>query len=254
MKKLLQTAAAGLLLASVVTTASAASYDINFANGVYRGPADSLDYNYGNDQTMVVSGLSNYWGPYTPAQVIQQNYVDESWGLYVTDGTHGTSNVTVDNYWKYQALVFDFGQAVSLDKLDIGWAKKWHGNGLSILGLTDLNAPLDFNTSWSGLLDNGWEHAGNPNAYNNVSSYSSVTVQGGLLSRYWLIGAINPAFGADKTYWEDAFKLKGMSFTVADVSEVPLPAAAWLFLTGLAGMGWMKKRKAKREAAELSVA
>ncbi|TVQ66197.1 MAG: VPLPA-CTERM sorting domain-containing protein [Oceanospirillales bacterium] len=47
------------------------------------------------------------------------------------------------------------------------------------------------------------------------------------------------------TYYE-AFKLKGISFSTMEVSEVPLPAAAWLFLTGLAGMTWMKKRKQKR--------
>ena len=31
-------------------------------------------------------------------------------------------------------------------------------------------------------------------------------------------------------------------------SEVPLPAAAWLFLSGLAGMAWIKRRKVKQRA------
>ena len=37
--------------------------------------------------------------------------------------------------------------------------------------------------------------------------------------------------------------------SIVEVSEVPLPAAAWLFLTGLAGVGWMKKRNQKRTLA-----
>ncbi len=53
-----------------------------------------------------------------------------------------------------------------------------------------------------------------------------------------LIGSII-GFGADS--WRDDFKLQSISFDV--VSAVPLPAGSILLLTGLFGMGVMRRRK-----------
>jgi len=254
MKKLLQSAAAGLLLASVVTTASAASYSFDFTSMDYLGPKPSFNYSYGDNQSLNISGVSGYWGLNKTENVYQWGH----YGVYVNGGTHLTTNAFTTNgqdfYWDYQALVLDFGQAVTLDTFTLSYAMWNDSNHLSVLALSDLNAPLNFNTSWSGLLDNGWEHAGRPDAYKNVGPTDTVAVQGNILSRYWLISAYNPVFGGGDEHYKDGFKLGGLGFTVHDVSEIPLPAAAWLFLTGLAGMGWMKKRKAKRDAAELSAA
>ncbi|MCD8512319.1 MAG: VPLPA-CTERM sorting domain-containing protein [Nitrincola sp.] len=247
MKKLLQSAAAGLLLASVVTTASAASYSFDFTPMAYIGPQPSFNYAYGDNQSLTISGVSGYWGPNKAENIYQWGH----WGVYVDGGTHMTTNFNNS----YQALVLDFGQAVTLDTFTLSHARWADGyNHVSLLALSDLNAPLNFSAAWGGLLDNGWEHAGRPDAYKGLSVGDAVAVQGNILSRYWLISAYNPVFGGGSDKWGHGFKLGGLSFTVHDVSEIPLPAAAWLFLTGLAGMGWMKKRKAKREAAELSAA
>lgn len=48
-------------------------------------------------------------------------------------------------------------------------------------------------------------------------------------------------FGADS--WTDDFKLKSIEFEV--ISAVPLPAGAVLLLTGLGGIGLMRRRKTK---------
>ena len=251
MKKLLQTAAAGLLLASVVTTASAASYSLDFTSMDYLGPKPSFSYGYGDNQSLNISGVSGYWGPNQSENIYQWGH----YGVYVDGGTHMTTNVNNSNQWDYQALVLDFGQAVSLDTFSLSYAMYGgNSNHLSLLALTDLDAGLNFNTTWTGLLDNGWQHAGPGDAYKNLGTGSAIGVQGNLLSQYWLISSYNPVFGGGAEHNADGFKLGGLGFTVHEVSEVPLPAAAWLFLTGLAGMGWMKKRKAKREAAELSAA
>ena len=249
MKKLASTAATGLLLASMAMSASAASYSFDFTQGDYLDPQPNLNYAYGDGQSLTISGVSGYWGPNQSENVYQWGH----YGVYVDGGTHLTTNAK-GGYWDYQALVLDFGQAVTMDTFTLSYAMWGDFNNLSVLGLTDLDAPLNFQTTWSGLLDNGWEHAGHPNAYKDIGPTDTVEVQSSLLSRYWIISAYNPAFGGSWEKYADGFKLGGLGFTVHDVSEIPLPAAAWLFLTGLAGMGWMKKRKAKREQAEVSVA
>lgn len=247
MKKIMAITTASLLFASVVSSASAASYYLNFEwpRNDIRGPADSLDYVYAIDQNLTVSGVKGMLGPNESAQVVEQSTFIGNEGLFVAGGTEGTSSFSSMYAWEFQMLVFDFGQAVTLDRLDVSYV--YSDGGLSILGLTDLNASLNLDMTWSDLLDNGWEHAGNPNTYKYPIEWSSLTIQGGLLSRYWLIGAFNPAFGGYDDHMESAFNLAGISFSVTDVSEVPLPAAAWLFMTGLAGIGWMRKRKFNRE-------
>ncbi|KGK40955.1 hypothetical protein LH51_03815 [Nitrincola sp. A-D6] len=68
----------------------------------------------------------------------------------------------------------------------------------------------------------------------------------------WAVFMIDTALGSYEFNQND---ISNVTFYSTDsLSEVPLPAAAWLFLTGLAGMGWVKKRKAKREQLALAAA
>lgn len=36
----------------------------------------------------------------------------------------------------------------------------------------------------------------------------------------------------------------GISYTINNLAPVPLPAAAWLLLSGLGGLGWLRRRSA----------
>ena len=244
------------LAITLSTSVSAASVNLSFTSG-YVGSSSSIQYGYDDGQTLTVSGLtatnheSRLSGVLRNVNVIQNG----SWGLYTQGGTHGISNQNNPHNNQNQMLMLDFGQAVSLDSFSLRWAEHNGGspNYGSVLAYTDEGIFNHQGLRWGELLDSGFTHAGDVNAYKNMHVGQPVDVQGGLVSRYWLIGAINPIFGGTTDSLVDAFKLGGISFTTVDVSEVPLPAAAWLFLTGLAGMAWMKKRKAK-QSSELQVA
>ena len=258
MKKLASTAATGLLLASMAMSASA----VTITDSVHFGghpdySGQDLSFSSSNGTTVNVQGYTG-GSDYTLDQDIFRDHV-YSWqgGLGVWNGhkkwDHGISNQA--GY--YQMALLDFGEEVRLDSFVTSWNKDPRNSFASVLAYTDNSAFTGLNNlSWRDLQSSGWEHAGSPDAYNHFRQGEKVSVQGGLLSQYWLVGVYNPAFGGQYNYlFHESFKLKGVHFsTFEDVSEIPLPAAAWLFLTGLAGMGWMKKRKAKREQAEVSVA
>lgn len=252
MNRLMGALAMVTLTFAVGNSASAASVNLNFTSG-YVGATNQINYAYGEGQSLTVSGLSATNSNYYNSGILDTVGVTQngSWGLYTTGGTHAITNQYNANTSENQMLLLDFGQAVTLDTFTLSWTH--HNNGVpnygSVLAYTDSGLFTHNGLRWDDLLDSGFSHAGNPNAYKNMHANQAVTVQGGILSQYWLIGAINPIFGGTTDKVADAFKLGGISFTTVDVSEVPLPAAAWLFLTGLAGMTWLKKRKAQRELA-----
>lgn len=253
MNKVIKVAAAAALVFSVAAPVSAAPIDLSFTGG-YVGSTSQVNYNYGDEQILSVSGLTaNNNGNLRSVNVTQQG----GYGLYTTGNTHGISNsIGMNGNNPSQMLFLDFGQAVSLDTFTLSWG--FHNNGVpnygSVLAYTGGDTLNLSGMGWSDLLSNGFAHAGDANAYKNLHVGQEASVQGGLLSQFWLIGAINPIFGGTSDGLHDSFKLGGISFSSMDVSEVPLPAAAWLFLTGLAGMGWLKKRKAKRDQMALVAA
>ena len=78
---------------------------------------------------------------------------------------------------------------------------------------------------------------------------------------YWSVFLVDLSLNAYDFSENDISNIKvygisgngGGGGSIVDVSEVPLPAAAWLFMSGLAGLGWMKKRKQKRNLAHKTV-
>ncbi|WP_417586113.1 exosortase-dependent surface protein XDP1 [Nitrincola sp.] len=263
MNKVIQLAAAAALVFSVAAPVSAASVDLNFTSG-NSGARNSLTYAYGDDQ-LTVSGLSGVNSGSISGSAVQ---TWAGWGLGMpSEGDHRISNENVsvqtgprpwqrENQRQYQMVLFDFGREVSLDSFTVGDAVYTNNNWASVLAYTD-TAPLTTlnGQSWSDLLESGFSNAGDANTYDDVTRGTPRLVEGGLTSQYWLVGVYNAVFSDNPmgTY-DEGFKLTGISFSTIDVSEVPLPAAAWLFLTGLAGMGWVKKRKAKRDQQTLATA
>lgn len=241
--------AIGALLTTVVSGVSAATYTIDFTsmNSMESISKPYIDYNYNGDSFLRVSGVSGSTGPVNRENIYQLDL----WGLYVDGNTYRTTNSNVDwpynqpvfaDQWNFQALFFEFDELVTLNTLTLSDGHYWFDNHLSILALTDSNYGVDFNITWSNLLNNGWEHVGNPNAYKGIGLEGSFSMDASALSRYWLISAFNPAFGGEGSYYADGFNLGQINFTV---SEVPLPAAVWVFLTGLVGMRLISNRKKK---------
>ena len=188
----------------------------------------------------------------------------QSWGgvnggLGVWNGSNSLSHGLSNQNLRYEMVLLDFGQAVSLNSFTVSYGTYAHNNWASVLAYTGsdvINSQSFSDLRWDQLVGNEFTTAGHPNSLQGVANHRAKQIDGGLVSQYWLIGVYNKAFAESQdvealgTYLE-GFKLSSVDFTA--VSEVPLPAAAWLFLTGLAGMAWMKKRKAK-QSSELQVA
>lgn len=259
MNKVIQLAAAAALVFSVAAPVSAASVDLSFTSG-NSGARNSLTYAYGDDQ-LTVSGFSGLNSGSVSGSSVQ---TWAGWGLGMptsnavnSNGAHRVSNNEVSyrdgrrrvTGRQYQMVMFDFGREVSLDSFTVGDAVYSDNNWASVLAYTD-TAPLTTlnGQKWSDLLESGFSTAGDANTYTGVTQGTPKLVEGGLTSQYWLVGVYNAVFSDNPmgTY-DEGFKLTGISFSTVDIAETPLPAAAWLFITGLAGMGWVKKRKAKRE-------
>ena len=250
MKRLINALVIVAFTFTLASSVSAAPITLSFtSNQAISG--NQLTYSYGDSQTLTISGLSATNSLFRNDGLIRNIGVTQNgvWGLYTTGGTHAITNQYNSNTSRNQMLLLDFGQSVSLDAFTLSWAEHTDGvpNFGSVLAYTDTGLFTSNGLRWNDLLDNGFSNAGSPDAYKNMHVGQPVTVQGGLTSRYWLIGAINPIFGGTTDKVADAFKIGGITFSVVEVSEVPLPAAAWLFLTGLAGMTWLRKRKAKQQ-------
>ena len=248
MKKINQVAV-GFLLTTAVSSLSATTYTLDFTsmNSTTSISKPYIDFNYVNDSFLRVSGISGSTKPTSFENIYQLDV----WGLYVDGNTYRTTNSGVewpynqpvfDDEWNYQALLFEFDDIVALNTLSLSDGHYLYDNHLSILAHTNNDYDIDFNLSWSSLLNNGWEHVGDPDAYKGIRLDESFSVDGSALSRYWLISSFNPAFGGEGSYYTDGFNLGEVSFTV---SEVPLPAAVWVFLTGLIGMRLISNRKKK---------
>ena len=247
MKNMLKGLAAAALVFAVITPVSAASFDLSF-NTQNTGARNSLTYSYNDGlDSLTVTGLSARNGRQITSSGVQ---TWNGWGMGTPgNGSHRISNSFSDGHRVYQMVLLDFGREVSLDSFTVGDSVWGNNNWASVLAYTD-SAPLTTlnGLTWSNLLQNGFSHAGNANTYTGVAQGTPKLIEGGLTSQYWLVGVYNAVFSNNPLLtYNEGFKLTGISFSTMDVSEVPLPAAAWLFLTGLAGMSWMKKRKQKRD-------
>ena len=78
----------------------------------------------------------------------------------------------------------------------------------------------------------------------NQASFSSANLSGANLSNtsYWIFANFTDAIYSESTIFPSSFNpaAEGMVF----VSEVPLPAGIYLFLSGLVGLGLMRGRNA----------
>lgn len=248
----------GLLSAVLSSQALSAPITIDFTQSSARNAsvAQGLNYRYLHEDTNYNLNVRGLWG-YNDNSINGANV--QTWRTHGLGVYDGPDPHTIGNHSdQYEMVLLDFGQSVALNSFTVAGSKWGSDNWASVLAFTGSGsggADSVIGNAWSDLVKSGFSVAGEgPNSFTGVSEGVSKAVTGGLVSQYWLLGVYNAAFaeslGVDplKTYTE-SFKLANLSFSVPEISEVPLPAAAWLFLTGLAGMTWLKKRKAKRELA-----
>lgn len=212
------------------TTSGVYTYGYDDGASVSITGLSATNSNSANSGKIATSAVSNsYYNSY---------YYSHYYGLQVNGNGHGISNSG-----RYEAVLLDFGQAVSLDSIGIGYT--YYDADASILAYTGSDYSSIVGNRWSALTSLGFEHAVDYNSFFNLSAYSTTNVGSSLVSQYWLISAYNSVFGGTNDSRTDTFKLTGLTFSTIDVeiSEVPVPAALGLFLSGLAGMGYMRRRK-----------
>lgn len=226
---------ATVALFSIAGAAQAATYTVGFNSS-----SGSYQYNDGNN-TLSVTGLAAKNNSNIAVKNLE--YYSGS-GLGVQGNGHGISNSSIFTP-VYEAVLLDFGQAVSLDTLNIGW--KGLDSDASILAYTGTDFRSVLNAYSSGLQWNQLSGLGFTTIPDASKGYDLAAgandVSSSLVSQYWLVGAYNSVFGGGTNWLSDSFKLAGVSFSTFDTVETPIPAALGLFLTGLAGMGWLRRRK-----------
>lgn len=217
----------------------------------------AMAYNYeldgGDGMTAKVSGWS-----YDSAGTIEPDYVGNwtAWGAEYGLGVEvaHSPDHSIDNYMSdYDMLLIEFSQEVELSGVEIGWrGNQWggtYGGGRSWnseLTVLAYDSSDDFGgfaegETWNDLLDDAWAHAGDTRV-NYVNSPEAVNT-GGLVSKYWLVGAYNSTLGGSDYFSDgnDFFKLTSIT---AQVNPVPLPGSMLMFGLALLGAGVYRRKTA----------
>ncbi len=219
------------------------------ANGLSSGTSisDSYNFTYGG-VTANVSGWANTGssgdGGYTR---LAQEEVKTWSGLGVDRPGEGSPEHAVDNSGPDEFILFSFSEAISLNKVSLGWANT--DSDITVLAYTSAGTPdLTGNTyeyqdvaggSSVGLANDGWQFVGHySNVYTNPGSEATVNGQG-YSSAYWLVGALNTK--VDSINWSnhnDFVKITALSGdTAPPPTQVPEPLTLGLFGLGLLLLG-----------------
>ena len=149
-------------------------------------------------------------------------------------------------------MLFEFNRNVSLESI----SASFNGTDVSLLAYTgddtfdNITDTFAGESEWANLLNNGWtDQAG---SYLNIATESTDVNPHNITSQYWLIGNINPTLGDvlnGDTAGKWAYQPKYFKLTDLEVSAVPLPASAWMFLSGLAGVSLLRRKKKQSQNA-----
>ncbi|MCK5749697.1 MAG: VPLPA-CTERM sorting domain-containing protein [Oricola sp.] len=163
------------------------------------------------------------------APVLHQNVF--GLGVYSGESDDGilSGGNQVDNIGDDEAIVLDFGAAATLESITLSVASSWDdiriygSNNAAVAAIT--SGGLSSITSISTLLAS--------TTGTGIEGFKTIDLSGIATAYRYLIATIPGGSG-------DGFRVKWVS---ASVSEVPVPAALPLLLSGLAGLGFASRRK-----------
>lgn len=211
-----------LAVAGMVALPAMAATDVwNFNSGSIQGTGNGNTFNVNGSGTNKLSmkGYSDTGGTSDNLLETGRLSYSSSYGLMLqnrdennTVPSHSNTvpSHSIDSYGNdVDMVLLTFDTAVSLTRFGIGWACEFPNSQQSSCesNIPSANAQADItvaaytgsgaftmssSATWSSLVSNNWSTVGH---YGNVSDWSYQSVSTTITSKYWLIGAYNPAFG-----------------------------------------------------------
>ncbi|MEL7546650.1 MAG: VPLPA-CTERM sorting domain-containing protein [Pseudomonadota bacterium] len=215
-----------------------------------------------------------------PAHAASFNITSFDNGWYRNDGSHGPTNTNVFTGRSGSSelrsfFAFDLSQLTGLNVLSVtisfrGANGRYRSSDPSeTLGLFDVTTPINplvsgaggisaFNDLGSGISYGSYVYTdsneSNMDPFSVALNGSAISFLNSVLSgadkRFAIGGAILSLDGSNtQSIWSSSGGVGAATLTVeTGVAPVPLPAAAWFFLTTLLGAGWFRRRQVKASA------
>ncbi|QID16716.1 PEP-CTERM sorting domain-containing protein [Nitrogeniibacter mangrovi] len=167
-------------------------------------------------------------------------YSGSGYGVKATS-TDGTSpQHAVDNSGDYEWLMLSFDQAVSLDKITLGWI-----SGDADITVMAAGAPSNDLSGWN-FIEN--LYYGNGGSQFSTDSYGRTvaSLTNEVCASYWLIGAINPAYASSMYVGNDFFKVYSVQACTncgQPGTGVAEPGSLALAGIGLLGVFGLRRRR-----------
>lgn len=174
------------------------------------------------------------------------------WGITNQDPDgHTADNYDGSSSTDYDMFLLEFSSAVNLSRATYSYlTTSASDTQVTVAALTSKD--ID-GKSWSSVkntqtIDSGYAQMRNTSGYFTNFKNNSTNVKG-TVSKYWLIGALNTAFGGNSSLeGNDGFKLSGVSFTKSatpPTTSVPEPTSIMMFGLALVGLFAANRRKIK---------
>ena len=237
---------------SMVLCSAPVSASINYSfsgSGQVVNATDIFSASGGPDVT--VTGWSNT----ATAGTLEAATVRRWSGLGVVNSNEDGSSPqhSIDNQNNNDMVLFSFAQEIGLTGLSIGWPpdSSSYDTDMTVLAYTGNSTPTLSGKTYGALTStDDWSvvsHLSNV----SVASGASFNLGGTISSMYWLIGAYNPLVGNSQgwTTGNDYVKISGLAGYLPKKPPpgVPEPATLALFMLGLFGMNYMRRRQQNSE-------
>ncbi|MDO6566144.1 PEP-CTERM sorting domain-containing protein [Alteromonas sp. 1_MG-2023] len=240
-------------------------------DGVYEGTSTSSSTTIIDGVTIAVAAFSDTAG-ITNETVVQSELekISNTWAYGVTnddeayysgsydhaidnlnyfyEGSNAADKYNVTNVERdYDFVLFSFDEAVTVTDASFSWVFG-SDSQISIAALDDISGLTSGTQTWDGIVADALTTA-SYDITNSSSSTPSVEFDLTDTAQYWLLGAYNTVFGNIGGYvGNDAFKLSGLGFSVAENASPPAPSTEvnepttiGLLMAGALFIAWRRK-------------